>query len=173
MKWRYCNELIRKPSYSELVNTLYSHHLFDFRSFDAYLALAPTLPSQRWNAIQKVHLTWHFGYDLWPEVGDELPRKESSTWNSVWKEMASMRGLREIDVDLSAYLTGNTLAASDEAEIYGPLMAVTVAPLFVVRVSWLPGLEPPSSSIPFRLVHPARNVEAVGRKDDDLLDDVR
>lgn len=80
--------------------------------------------------------------------------------------MALMQGLREIDVDLYAYLTGNTLAPSVESEIFEPLMAVTMAPLFVVRVSWLPGLKPPAS-IPFRLIHPARNVEAIGRKDGD------
>ncbi len=76
--------------------------------------------------------------------------------------MSLMQGLREIDVDLDAYLMGETLTPSDEAEVFEPLMAVTVAPQFVVKVSWRPSLKT-SASMPFRFDRPANRDEAIAR----------
>ncbi len=76
--------------------------------------------------------------------------------------MSLMQGLREIDVDLDAYLIGDTLTPADEAEIFEPLMAVTVASEFVVKVSWTPRLEP-SPLMPFRLDRPSSSGEAIAR----------
>lgn len=76
--------------------------------------------------------------------------------------MALMQGLREIDIDLDAYLEGETLTPAAEMEVFEPLMAVTAAPHFVVRPSWPAGLEQ-SASMPFTLDRPANSHEAVSR----------
>lgn len=76
--------------------------------------------------------------------------------------MSLMQGLREIDVDLDAYLDSDTLSPADEAEIYEPMMAVTVAPLFLVNVAWDPTVKS-SDARPFRLQRPPKRKEAIMR----------
>lgn len=76
--------------------------------------------------------------------------------------MSLMQGLREIDIDLDAYLDSDTLRPEDEAEIYEPMMAVTVAPTFLVNVAWDPSVKS-SDTRPFRLQRPPKRKEAIMR----------
>lgn len=149
-------------SYTEAIDTLYEDHLFDFRSFEAFTLLSLTLLPQRWNAIRKIHLKWHFGYELWCGQGSER-RKHGSAWNKVWQTMSRMKGLRDIQVDLDAYLETETLSPMVEADVLAPLMAVTTAPNFVIKASWPLGPEPsaPMTKTPYRLLRPANAKEAV------------
>lgn len=67
-----------------------------------------------------------------------------------------MGNLREVHVDLDAYVDTVTLSPEIEAEVLKPLMRIIKVPSFVVRVSWpedprLSLLEEPS----FRLIHSA------------------
>jgi hypothetical protein len=77
-------------------------------------------------------------------------------WLKVWEILACMRQLRDIHIDLDAYVDKVTLSPEVEAEVFTPLMRMTQVPNFVVRVSWP---EDPRPSLlgetPFRLIHAA------------------
>lgn len=101
-----------------------------------------------------MHLQWHFGYGLWSLQNPAECRRYDPAWVKVWNILSQMEGLGELHVDLDAYLAAKSLSPEVEAEVLEPLMRLTVAHTFVVKISWQSHLESSNVSLPFRLDQP-------------------
>ena len=127
--------------------------------------LSATLPPQRWSSIQKMHLQYHFGYGLWYTRREPCNRIIDPLWQKTWKTLSSSSpGLRQIQLDLDAYLATESMDPEFEAEVFEPLKTVTVASTFIVRVSWVPNPQTLELDLPFQLLG------SLGRKDNGCRD---
>ncbi|KAK3178546.1 hypothetical protein OEA41_000683 [Lepraria neglecta] len=138
--------------YSEAIDLLYESNRFSFISSDILIHLSLTILPQRFNVIRKVHLTWQ----LWPAfLGCRFDLAE---WDKACDVMASMRGLRFLQIDLDAgglENMGNTINAERERGLLEPLMAVTMVKDFCVTLWWVPFRDQEESLMegtPFRLI---------------------
>ncbi|KAL6717569.1 hypothetical protein ACLMJK_005484 [Lecanora helva] len=135
--------------YTEAIEILYGYYLLDFRCFDACICFWQSLPTQRQKAIRKVHLQWHFGFNLtlkdWEPLRLSSPPTWGQVWNQTWKTLSEMSEIRELYLDIFAYVTKNEAPGSVvEAAILEPVMEVSSASKIVVKLSWPPSIDPSS-----------------------------
>ena len=143
------------------MDILYTANVFGFNHLDTVLYLPSVLLPQRLNSIRSLRLLWLFRRPLAPQ--DVNPSESSkihaffrshreSSWRGVCRVMASMAGLRDIQLRLS----GSGLRRLDPDECtraLRPLMSITQAETFEVAVPWLePEMYTGIHNAPFRLV---------------------
>ena len=138
--------------YSEAIDLLYESNRFSFISSDTLIHLSLTILPQRLNVIRKLCLTWQ----LWPAFLGY--RFDLAEWDKACDVMASMRGLRFLQIDLDAgglENMGNMINAERERRLLEPLMAVTMVKDFCVTLWWVPFRDQEESLMegaPFRLI---------------------
>ncbi|KAK0514043.1 hypothetical protein JMJ35_003765 [Cladonia borealis] len=121
---------------------LYSATIFDFRSFQTYLLASTLLPPHTFSSISSIHLKYHFGYRLWWEDPDNYVKRpwRDPVWNQVWDIIKGMEELRNVIVDIDAYLEYGKLSWETERDLFERLGTVKLRSGgergFVVRVNW-------------------------------------
>ena len=110
-----------------------------------------------------MHLQWHFGHTLWAFQEKPGRRIYDPGWVKVWNILSYMQNLREVYVDLDAYLEeeADTLTALIEAEVFEPLMRVRAASRFVVKITWPPNQVSSTLEVPFVVDRPASRGDMV------------
>ena len=81
-------------------------------------------------------------------------RTYAPSWVAVWNILSAMPALRELHVDLGAYLETKALSPEIEAEILHPLTAVRVTSKYIVKVPWTLTKEHDALNSPFRVERP-------------------
>ncbi len=121
---------------------LYTATTFDFRSFEAYLLASTLLPPHTFSSICSIHLKYHFGYRLLWEDPDNYRKRSlrDPVWNQVWEIIKGMEELKNVIVDLDAYLEYGRVGRELERDLFERLGAVRLRGGgergFVVRVTW-------------------------------------
>ena len=90
---------------------------------------------------------------LW-DVNCNASQIHSPEWLEAWDLLTRMHQLKEIRIDLDAYISNISLRPETELEVFKPLMNLTRGLIFVVTTSWP---EDSRASLlrqaPFRLIH--------------------
>lgn len=124
--------------YSEAIVFLYSANVFHVNDIRCLLVFPELLIPPHFNTIRFLHVNVEFE-QMWPIILSDIEnyrdnfRKEFSTlWASQWKNVASMEGLRELQIIISP--------GSEKGEIWklipllDPLKLITKPELFVVTI---------------------------------------
>ena len=116
---------------------LYAATIFDFRSFQTYLNASTFFPPHTFSSISSIHLKYHLGYKLWWRV---KPPLTEPTWHQVWDIIKRMEELKNVIVDIDAYLEDGRLDWETERDLFEDIGRVKLrgggVSGLVVRVNW-------------------------------------
>ena len=150
------------PRNMEANSVLYNSTIFDFRSFQTYLVASTLFPPHTFSSISSIHLKYHFGYKLWWRDPDRYlkPPLTEPLWHQVWDIIKRMEELKNVIVDIDAYLEDWRLDWQTERDLFEDIGKVKLrsggVSGLVVRVNWdVEGGEGPDEALgrgTFRLV---------------------
>jgi hypothetical protein len=116
--------------YSESIDTLYSSNKFATTCEDYFEFLPRLLLPQRIDTISSVRFKWHFSGDTPSASIQAVPnaglRHKTTVWVRVWDNLAKMKGLGELQIELVVF--GPAWEKMPEAEVVAilePLRALT------------------------------------------------
>ncbi|KAF2490887.1 hypothetical protein BU16DRAFT_585234 [Lophium mytilinum] len=129
--------------YSEAIPALYTLNTFSFAAFEPITAFSAAVLPHRFHSIQRLDIDVSFVFlkfdptsSNWAGCNDKL------IWERAWRVIASMKGLRELNVRLVDLCTSSNpmdlvsvLDADLEEDLWKPLKAVTRPKRFVVETS--------------------------------------
>ena len=122
--------------YDEAIDYLYSSNAFVAARHDIIQFLPDLLLPRHMHTIRSLRFTWH-NLTAPPPFPDARvdPRKYHVVWNTIWHNLASMEGLRDLHVKLvvTARLWEN-LSEEKTRDLIAPIMEVTRPKHFILSL---------------------------------------
>lgn len=145
--------------YTESLPALYMLNTFSFSSFDPIISFSASILPHRFNQIQSLDIDISFVFlqfdptsSNWAGCNDKL------VWERAWRVIASMRGLRDLNVKLVDLCTNSTvdlvsmLEADVETELWEPVKAVSRPRRFVIETNLRENAGVELDNAPFEVV---------------------
>jgi len=85
--------------YTESAPLLYTLPTLSFDSPETLLAYASSLPAHHVPSIRHVQLDLRFHLSFW--FGESTPISDFATWETLWRTVAGMQGLRDLEVRIT------------------------------------------------------------------------
>ncbi|KAI9845111.1 MAG: hypothetical protein M1838_001900 [Thelocarpon superellum] len=112
--------------YAEAIDLLYASNQFELGNPDCLERLPRLLLPQRMHAIRRLRFTWHLSEP--PFCGGS--RYKDTVWTIIWQVLASMKGLRELQVELQIACVWRMHWLTQERKLLEPVKAVTTPDVF-------------------------------------------
>ena len=132
---------------------------FSFSSFDPIISFSTSILPYRFNQIQSLDIDISFVFlkfdptsSNWAGYNDKL------VWERAWRVIASMRGLRDINVKLVDLCTNSTvglvsmLEADVETKLWEPVKAVSRPRRFVIETNLRENADVELGNAPFEVM---------------------
>lgn len=150
-------------SYSEGIDVLYSHNIFDLQDLDLFFWLSVTIPTQRFNVIRTLHICHQFPpLHLLADRSQQISILDwrGHQWEKNCHKLAAMEGLKRLRVNLGVAQNDVTLNLHQESALLEPLLVVKRPERFEVMVFWLQsekGFEREREQF-FQIIRPAPSI---------------
>ncbi len=133
------------------------NNTFDFHELDTLIWLSTTILPQRLNTMSSLQLQWVKMYQTYPNNNTVPAPFDMKTWQTFWRIIAGMAGLRKLQVVILDTSAHRSWARSTQdyheqlVQFLNPLCAVKQTVVFDVDYFWYgPTVELHMVEAPFR-----------------------